>query len=131
MDNVAFRKDSNLQALHVSYFGLQRFVWTPAGVFVYCFNLGSVTFIALQYIPALAGCQWSPEHLRNRVFLTLAGVSRRDRVSPLKLRKGIICKYRFYIGKLVAGLGYLFAILLFIISPFAFVSSVLINELLM
>jgi hypothetical protein len=129
VDNVIFRKNSNLQALHVHYDSLQALVRTTTGIVIYLFNISFVTFIALQYISALAEYQWSPQHVRNRLFLSLAGLSPRDRRILTESRKGTRSRYRSNISKFIAGSGYLTSILVFIISPFAFVSSIVINEL--
>ena len=124
LKGVAFRKDSNLQALDSSR--TSHLVRTDGFVMLYIANMFSLAFVILQCIPALLESRWSPEHVRNKIFLSLAGIPDHDHFERSRARLDFKCRY--YIGKCTASLGFLFAVLIFMVSPFVFVSSLVVNE---
>ena len=77
-------------------------------------------FTILQCLVAMIESQWTPEHLRNEVFLRLTGSSDCNGTT-------LIRRCRYYIGKHLAGFSHLLAILGFVASPIAFVSPVVIT----
>ena len=79
-------------------------------------------FTLLQCQVAMIESQWTPEHLRNEIFLRLTRSSDCNGTT-------LIRRCRYYIGKHLAGFSYLLAILIFVTSQIAFVSSVEINEI--
>lgn len=79
-------------------------------------------FTILQCVVAMIESQWTPEHLGNEISLRLTGSSDCNGTT-------LIRRCRYYIGKYLAGFSYHLAILVFVASPLAFVSSVVINEI--
>ena len=121
VDNLPFRQYSKLQALLLYYF-----IWAlemkeqneiSAIEILIMFYLG---FTILQCLVAMIESQWSPEHLRNEIFLQLTGSSDCNGTTMIR-------RCRYYIGKHLAGFRYLLAILVLVASPIAFVSSVVIT----
>lgn len=79
-------------------------------------------WIIAQGILGLVESQWDQVTVRNWAFCTFAGTL------PKKQRTTLRSRFRYYIGKTVAGYYFLAAVAVAFICPFVFVSSVIINE---
>lgn len=67
--------------------------------------------------------KWGQRETRNWIFRRLGGST------PYYDRLSFLSKTRYYAGKVTAGAFYSFALFVTIISPFLFVLSILINEI--
>ena len=123
VDNIPCRQYSKFQALLfddvISALERKERNEVSAMKIVIMFYL---SFTILQCLVAMIESQWAPEHLRNEICLRLTGSSDCNGTT-------LIRRYRYYIGKYLAGFSYLLAILVFVTSQIAFVSSVEINEI--
>ena len=113
VDNIPFRQYSKLQALLfddiISALETKEQNKISAIEILIMFYLG---FTILQFVVAMIESQWTPEHLRNEIFLRLTGSSDCNGTT-------LIRRCRYYIGKILAGFSYLLAILVFVASPIA------------
>ena len=80
-------------------------------------------WITGQGILGLIQNQWDQATVRNWTFRTFAGIT------PKRERTTFGSKFRYYLGKTVAGYYFLIVIAVALICPFVFVSSVIINEI--
>ena len=74
-------------------------------------------------ILSLIEAWWSQQHIRDTIFRRLSGDTRRS------LRKGLVSKTRYYLGKYTAAFFFLSAVMVTAICPPLFISSVIINEI--
>lgn len=95
-------------------------------------NLVDETFLAnslfliciiAQGILALIENQWDQIRVRNWVFCKIAGTTRKEQ------RAAFGSRFRYYVGKLIAGFYFLTTLAVALICPFVFVSSVIVNEI--
>ena len=120
-DNAPFRKGSNLQAWLLRD-KVDNVVWSEDFATLYTTNLIAVAAIILHGIFSLLEIQWTQADVRDSVFHFLAGRG------PWSQR-GFLSRGRYYSGKTIAIAVYSTALLVAIISPFVFISSVIMNEL--
>lgn len=80
-------------------------------------------FILAHGILALIEASWTQQHVRDTIFRRLSGTTRRG------LRKGLVSKVRYYIGKYIAAFFFVSALVVTVFSPPVFISSVIINEI--
>lgn len=86
-------------------------------------NIVVLCFITIHGMCSLPEISLTQAALRNKIFLRLGGKSSYDR------RKSLVSKTRFYFGKLIALCFFLCAVVVAIVSPFVFISSVIVNEI--
>lgn len=67
--------------------------------------------------------KWGQRESRNWIFRRLGGST------PYSSRLSFLSKTRYYAGKFTAGAFYSFALFVTFVSPFLFVLSVIINEI--
>ena len=83
-----------------------------------------ILFIVLAHgILSLIEAWWDQQHIRDTIFRRLGGDTRRS------LRRGIVSKARHYVGKYTAAFFFLSAIVVTVVCPPLFISSVIINEI--
>lgn len=87
------------------------------------FSLVFLLFIIWQGILGMIAIQWGQRGARNWIFRRLGGMT------PYSGRDSLISKTRYYVGKTIAGAFYLFAIFVTGFSPFLFVCSIIVNEI--
>ena len=90
---------------------------------LYLANCLFLIWIIAQGIIGLIENQWDQKTVRNWVFRTFAGTT------PKKQRTTFGSRLRYYFVKTVAGYYFIVAIVVALICPFVFVSSVIINEI--
>ena len=118
-----YRHGQSLQALLTSDRSISLDE-TPSINNAYVVNV-MVLFIVLAHgILSLIEAWWSQQHIRDTIFRRLSGNTRRG------LRKGLVSKTRYYLGKYTAAFFFLSAIVVTAICPPLFISSVIINEIL-
>lgn len=86
-------------------------------------NAVFLLIISAHGILSLIEAWWSQQHIRDTIFRRLSGNTRRS------LRKGLVSKTRYYVGKYTAAFFFLSAIVVTAICPPLFISSVIINEI--
>ena len=123
LPHAPFRKGQNLQAYLMSdrIFNLEFNNGTM--IRVSALNTVVLCFITIHGIFSLPDISFTQATLRNKIFLWLAGRSPYDR------RKSLLSKARFYFGKFIAFCFFLCAVMVAIMSPLVFVSSVILNEI--
>ena len=80
-------------------------------------------FILCHGILGLIEASWSQQHIRDTIFRRLSGTIRSS------LRKSLASKTRYYMGKYTAGFFFVCAIVVTVLCPPVFISSVIINEI--
>ena len=80
-------------------------------------------FITVQGIIGLLEIRFTQAEIRSKIFLLLGGRSSYDR------RRGLASRARFHFAKLTALSLYLCAVMVAIVSPAIFISSVIVNEI--
>ena len=78
--------------------------------------------IIAQGIVALIENRWDQVKVRNWVFCKIAGTTRKEQ------RAAFGSRFRYFVGKAIAGFYFLAALAVAFICPFVFVSSVIVNE---
>ena len=121
LDNVPLRKGATLAAYLTS--NQTENLKTNGFRLIYLLNAMFLCFITLYGIIGLAETRWTQKQLRSKLFRILGGKSRRSQ------RKSFGPKFRYYFGKTVAGGLFLFTVLAAVVSPLVFVSSVVVNEI--
>lgn len=91
----------------------------------YAFFVNAIflVFILSHGILGLIEASWSQQHIRDTIFRRLSGTTRRS------LRKNLASKTRHYMGKYTAGFFFVSAIVVTVLCPPVFISSVIINEI--
>lgn len=91
----------------------------------YAFYVNAIflLFILSHGILGLIEASWSQKHIRDTIFRRLSGTTRRS------VRRSLASKMRHYIGKYTAGFFFVSAIVVTILCPPVFISSVIINEI--
>ena len=92
---------------------------------IYAFYVNAIIllFILGHGILGLIEASWSQQHVRDTIFRRLSGTTRRS------LRRSLVSKFRHYLGKYIAGFFFVSAIVVTILCPPVFISSVIINEI--
>ena len=114
-----YRKGQNLQAVLVS----DPLDENPSVGYAFIVNAIFLLFILSHGILGLIEASWSQQHIRDTIFRRLSGTTRRS------LRRTLASKMRHYMGKCVAGFFFASAILVTVLCPPVFISSVIINEI--
>ena len=117
-----FRHGQSLQAVLTSdrSFKLDE---NPSLSYAFVVN-AIILFIVLAHgILSLIEAWWSQQHIRDTIFRRLGGNTRRS------LRRGLVSRIRHYVGKYTAAFFFLSAIVVTVICPPLFISSVIINEI--
>ena len=117
-----YRKGQSLQALLVSD-RLTTLDENPSVGYASIVNAIFLLFILSHGILGLIEASWSQQHIRDTIFRRLSGTTRRS------LRRTLASKMRHYMGKCVAGFFFASAILVTVLCPPVFISSVIINEI--
>ena len=117
-----YRKGQSLQAVLVSDRST-ALDDNPSVEYAFIINAIFLLFILLHGILGLIEASWSQQHIRDTIFRRLSGTTRRS------LRKTLASKMRHYMGKCVAGFFFASAIVVTVICPPIFISSVIINEI--
>ncbi len=86
-------------------------------------NAVFLSFILAHGILGLIEVWWSQQHIRDTIFRRLNGTTRRS------LRKSLISKTRYFVAKYTAAFFFVSAILVTVLCPPVFISSVIINEI--
>lgn len=91
----------------------------------YAFYVNAIflLFILSHGILGLIEASWSQQHIRDTIFRRLSGTTRRS------LRRSLASKIRHHIGKYTAGFFFVSAIVVTVLCPPVFISSVIINEI--
>ena len=121
-NGFAYRKGQSLQALLAS----DRSTTlddNPSVEYAFIVNAIFLLFILSHGILGLIEASWSQQHIRDTIFRRLSGTTRRS------LRRTLVSKMRHYIGKCVASFFFASAIVVTILCPPVFISSVIINEI--
>ncbi|ERF68967.1 hypothetical protein EPUS_09021 [Endocarpon pusillum Z07020] len=118
---VPFRKSTNMQAYLVRDH-ITKILRKEEAYWVYLINILCLLAIIGQGIFGLVVGRWHPAVVRNWIFRLLSGAQERPR------RSTFLWKCRYYISKITAGIIYMGAIGVAIISPLIFISSVILNE---
>ena len=95
----------------------------PSMSYALVVNAIFLLIILAHGILSLIEAWWSQQHIRDTIFRRLSGNTRRS------LRKGLVSKTRYYVGKYTAAFFFLSAIVVTAICPPLFISSVIINEI--
>ena len=122
LPHAPFRKGQNLQAYLVSD-RISNLEFNGTMIRISALNTVVLCFITVHGILSLRDISFTQAALRNSIFLRLGGRSSYDR------RRSLLSKARFYFGKLIALCFFLCAVAVAIVSPLAFVSSVILNEI--
>ena len=121
-NDFPFRHGQSLQAILMSDRSI-NIDETTSMSYAFVVN-ATILFIILAHgILSLIEASWSQQHVRDTIFRRLSGNSRRS------LRKGLVLKTRYYVGKYTAAFFFLSAIVVTAICPPLFISSVIINEI--
>lgn len=91
--------------------------------YAFVVNAFFLLFILAHGILGLIEASWSQQHIRDTIFRRLSGSTRRS------LRRSLASKTRHYMGKYTAGLFFVSAIVVTVLCPPVFISSVIINEI--
>ena len=91
--------------------------------YAFIVNAIFLLFILSHGILGLIEASWSQQHIRDTIFRRLSGTTRRS------LRRSLASKARHYIGKYTAGFFFVSAIVVTVLCPPVFISSVIINEI--
>lgn len=91
--------------------------------YAFIVNAFFLLFILAHGILGLIEASWSQQHIRDTIFRRLSGTTRRS------LRSSLGSKTRHYMGKYTAGFFFVAAIVVTILCPPVFISSVIINEI--
>ena len=86
-------------------------------------NIFFLLFILAHGILGLIEAWWSQRYIRDTIFRRLSGTTRRS------LRKSLASKMRYYMGYYTAGFFFVSAIVVTVLCPPVFISSVIINEI--
>ena len=97
--------------------------WDPATIIISALNALLLCFITAQGIFGLLEISYTQAQIRNKIFLLLGGRSSYD------TRRGLISKARFRFAKLIALSFFLCPVIVAIVSPAVFISSVVVNEI--
>ncbi|CAD6584530.1 MAG: hypothetical protein ASARMPRED_001787 [Alectoria sarmentosa] len=91
----------------------------------YAFYVNAIflLFILSHGILGLIEASWSQQHIRDTIFRRLSGTTRHS------LRRSLASKIRHHIGKYTAGFFFVSAIVVTVLCPPVFISSVIINEI--
>ena len=117
-----YRKGQSLQAVLVSDRSNTLDSKTSVG-YAFIVNAIFLLFILSHGILGLIEASWSQQHIRDTIFRRLSGTTRRS------LRRTLTSRMRHYMGKCVAGFFFASAIVVTVICPPIFISSVIINEI--
>lgn len=117
-----FRNGQSLQALLTSD-GSSNLREKPSIFYAFYVNALFLLFILLHGILGLVEASWSQQHIRDTIFRRLSGTTRHS------LRVGLASKTRHFMGKYTAGFFFISAIVVTVLCPPVFISSVIINEI--
>ena len=117
-----FRHGQSLQALLRSDRSINLDDTTSIS-YAFVVNAIFLLVILAHGILSLIEAWWSQQHIRDTIFRRLSGNARRS------LRKGLVSKTRYFVGKYTAAFFFLSAIVVTAICPPLFISSVIINEI--
>lgn len=95
----------------------------PSVEYTFFINALCFLFIVLHGILGLIEASWTQKHIRDTIFRWLSGPTRRS------LRRSLASKTRYFIGKYTAGFFFVSAIVVTVLCPPVFISSVIINEI--
>ena len=118
----AFRHGQSLQALLTSD-QLDKLGEKSSVEYAFFVNALLLVFILAHGILGLIEARWSQQHVRDTIFRRLSGTTRRG------LRKGLVSKIRHHVGKYIAAFFFISAIVVTVVCPPVFISSVIINEI--
>ena len=122
LPHAPFRKDQGLQLFKVPDKALEL-IDTNSWNWAYIVNSVFLCFVVGHGIISLWEVSFTQAELRNKIFLSLADTSTYcERIS-------LFSKMRYYLGKTIALCFYLVAIIVAIISPALFISSVVVTEI--
>ena len=117
-----FRHGQSLQALLTS--DRSSYLDEKSSVsYAFVVNAVFLFIIVAHGILSLMEAWWSQQHIRDTIFRRLSGATRRS------LQKGLVSRTRHYIGKYTAAFFFLSAIVVTVVCPPLFISSVIINEI--
>ena len=91
--------------------------------YAFSVNVLFLLFILAHGILGLIEASWSQQHIRDTIFRRLSGTTRRS------LRRSLASKTRYYVGKYTAAFFFVSAIVVTVLCPPVFISSVIINEI--
>ena len=117
-----YRNGQSLQAVLTSDRSIQLREKSSV-YYAFIVNVVFLLFILSHGILGLIEASWSQQHIRDTIFRKLGGTTRRS------LRRSLASKLRHYMGKYTAGFFFVSAIVITILCPPIFISSVIINEI--
>ena len=117
-----FRRGQTLQAYLVSDSSI-NLVEKPSVTYAFIINALCFLFILAHGILGLIEASWSQQHIRDTIFRRLGGTTRHS------LRKTLLSKIRYLVGKSTAAFFFVSAIVVTIMCPPLFISSLVINEI--
>ena len=117
-----FRHGQSMQALLVSD-SSNNLVDKPSVSYAFIVNALCFLLILVHGILGLIETSWSQHHIRVTIFRWFSGSTRRS------LRRTVFSKIRYLVGKLTASFFFISAIVVTIICPPLFISSLIINEI--
>ena len=117
-----FRHGQSLQPVLMSD-GLNNLDEKTSVVYAFIVNLIFLLFILAHGILGLIEASWSQQHIRDTIFRRLGGTPRRSS------RKSLVSKIRRFIGKYTAAFFFVSAIVVTVLCPPVFISSVIVNEI--
>ena len=91
--------------------------------YAFVVNVTFLLIVLAHGVLSLIEAWWSQQHIRDTIFRWLSGTTRRS------LRKGLISSTRYFMGKFTAAFFFLSAIMVTVLCPPLFISSVIINEI--
>ena len=117
-----FRHGQSMQALLVSD-SLNNLVYKPSVTDAFIVNVLCFLLIIVHGIFGLIEASWSQHHIRDTIFRWLSGSTRRS------LRRTVFSKIRYLVGKSTASFFFVSAIVVTVMCPPLFISSLIINEI--
>ena len=121
-DGFPFRKGQSLQAVLTSDRS-NKLDENSSVYYAFYVNALFLLFILAHGILGLIEASWSQQHIRDTIFRRLSGTTRHS------LRRSLTAKARHFIGKYTAGFFFVSAIVVTVLCPPVFISSVIINEI--
>lgn len=117
-----FRKGQSLQAVLTS--DRSNNIGEKSSVY-YAFVVNALFLLSIlsHGILGLIEASWSQQHIRDTIFRRLSGTTRRSS------RKSLSSKIRHHMGKCIAGFLFAPAIVVTVLCPPVFISSMIINEI--
>lgn len=92
-------------------------------IYAFYVNMIFILFILAHGILGLIEASWSQHHIRDTIFRRLGGTTR------CSLRRNLASKIRHYAGKYTAVFFFVSALVVTVLCPPVFISSLIINEI--